>query len=30
MRFLAEYSEKDGFVSIANDLPLWFKSQVLS
>lgn len=30
MRFLAEYSEEAGFVSIANDLPLWFKSQVLS
>ena len=30
MRFLAEYSEEVGFISIANDLPLWFKSQVLS
>lgn len=29
MRFLAEYSEDDGFVSIARDLPPWFKAHVL-
>lgn len=28
MRFLAEYSQDRGFVSIAHDLPAWFKSQV--
>lgn len=30
MRFLAEYSEDDGFVSVARDLPPWFKAQVLA
>ena len=29
MRFLAEYSEEDGFVSVATDLPVWFKSRVI-
>jgi len=29
MRLLAEFSEEDGFVAVANDLPLWFKLQVI-
>lgn len=29
MRFLAEYSEENGFVSVAIDLPFWFKTQVI-
>ena len=28
MRFLAEYSEEGGFISVANDLPTWFRSAI--
>ena len=29
MRFLAEYSKESGFVSVSDDLPLWFETHVL-
>ena len=28
-RFLAEYSKEGGFVSVSDNLPLWFKTHVL-
>ena len=30
MRFLAEYSKECGFVSVTDNLPAWFETQVLS
>ena len=30
MRFLAEYSEESGFVSVSDNLPSWFKTYVLN
>ena len=30
MRFLAEYSEEGGFMSVSNDLPGWFETHVLN
>ena len=30
MRFLAEYSDDGGFMSVSNDLPSWFRSYVFA
>ena len=30
MRFLAEYSKGSGFVSVSDNLPVWFETYVLN